>query len=60
ELYDSGTTRHISPYREDFVNFRDVAPKTFQAANQGSFSASGAGDLVIEVPNGTDISELTL
>ena len=60
ELYDSGTTRHISPYREMFEEFTDIPPKTFNAANKQQFDAVGQGEMIIEVPNGLDASKLRL
>ena len=58
ELYDSGTTRHISPYRKMFEEFTDIPPKTFNAANKQQFDAVGQGEMIIEVPNGLDASKL--
>ncbi|KAI0037752.1 hypothetical protein FA95DRAFT_1459436, partial [Auriscalpium vulgare] len=52
ELYDSGTTRHISPYLDDFENYREIPPRRFTAANQQGFAATGVGEMVIDVPNG--------
>jgi len=60
EIFDSGTTRHISPYRDDFVNLSAITPKTLHAANKESFSTVGVGELVIDIPNGVDISQLHL
>jgi hypothetical protein len=60
ELYDSGTTRHISPYRKDFENYTEITPKSFTAANQQKFSAVGTGEMVVDVPNGVDVSSLRL
>lgn len=60
ELYDSGTTRHISPYRDMFNNYVDTPPKSLNAANKRKFVAVGKGDMVIEVPNGVDASRLQL
>ena len=60
EIFNSGTTRHISPYRDDFVTLSAITPKTLRAANKGSFSAVGVGELVIDVPNGVDINQLHL
>ena len=60
DLFDSGTTHHISPYRERFENFAEIPPKPFVTANQQKFSATGVGDMVIEVPNGYDIAQLRL
>ena len=53
ELYNSGCTKHISPYREDLIDFVDILPKSFRAANKQSFSATGAGKLIVDLPNGT-------
>jgi hypothetical protein len=60
EIFDSGTTRHISPYRNDFETLSATAPQTLRAANKGSFSAVGVGELVIDVPNGVEVSQLRL
>ena len=29
EVYDSGCTKHISPYRDDLHNFTEIPPKSF-------------------------------
>ena len=60
ELYDSGCTRHISPYREDFESFSGIPPMSFSTANKQKFNASGKGEMVIDVPNGIEISQLRL
>ena len=60
DLFDSGTTRHISPYHEHFKNYSDIPSKPFVAANRQSFCATGVGDMVIEVPNGYDVAQLRL
>jgi len=60
ELYDSGCTNHISPYRQKFENFAKIPPKVFRAANQQTFSAIGKGDLLVDVPDGDDNSRLRL
>lgn len=31
EVYDSGCTKHISPYRHDLRNFTEIPPKSFRA-----------------------------
>jgi hypothetical protein len=59
-LYDSGTTCHISPYRDQFTVYEDIPPKSLNAANQQKFVAVGKGDIVIELPNGVDTSKVTL
>ena len=60
ELYDSGCTNHISPYRNQFENFRPITPRHFRAANKQTFSTTGRGDLIIDVPNGNGVTELRL
>ena len=60
ELYDSGCTKHISPYRDDLIDFVDIPPKSFRAANKQSFSATGIGKLIVDLPNGTGRSKLEL
>ncbi|KZV80781.1 hypothetical protein EXIGLDRAFT_569675, partial [Exidia glandulosa HHB12029] len=60
ELYDSGTTSHISPYREDFENLEEILPREFRAANSAKFAAKAKGELVINVPNGVSSSALRL
>jgi hypothetical protein len=60
ELYDSGTTRHISPYKHLFNDFTEIQPRSFMAANKQSFSATATGNIIIDVPNGPTPSKLTL
>jgi Pol polyprotein, beta-barrel domain/gag-polypeptide of LTR copia-type len=60
EVYDSGCTRHITPYREAVTDFKAISPKSFQAANKQSFNAVGTGEMVIDVPNGVTTSQLRL
>ena len=60
EIFDSGTCCHISPYRDAFSNISDIPPRSLRAANKQSFSAVGKGDMVIDVPNGSSISQLKL
>src|ERR1700678_1351900 len=52
QLYDSGCTNHISPYRDRFINFKSIVPRKFRAANQQTFSTTGVGDVIVDVPNG--------
>jgi hypothetical protein len=61
ELYDSGATRHISPYCDDFVNYRALElPLFLHAANGQRFPAIGTGTMVVSTPNGDMQSKLTL
>jgi hypothetical protein len=60
ELYDSGSTQHLSPYRDQFTSYHNIPPRPFTATNQQSFDATGTGDMVIEVPDSVDTSKLAL
>src|SRR5271169_5112119 len=60
EVYDSGCTNSISPYRDAFENFKEIPPRPFRAANKQSFSATGIGKMTIDVPNGAEMSKLQL
>jgi hypothetical protein len=60
ELYDSGCTNHISPFRNQFENFQSIVPRHFRAANKETFSTIGKGELVVDVPNGDGVSQLRL
>ncbi|KAG0692189.1 hypothetical protein DFH29DRAFT_882906 [Suillus ampliporus] len=58
ELYDSGSTRHISPYCDQFETLTPIPPKSFAAANKQHFDVMGIGSMIVQVPNGTDVSQL--
>jgi hypothetical protein len=60
ELYDSGSTRHITPFRDKLTNFVKITPKSFNAANKSSFSVIGCGDMVVDVPSGVDSGKIHL
>ena len=52
ELYDSGASRHMSPFRHCFTNYQTIPPRAITAANKRTFYAIGTGDLKVDVPNG--------
>ena len=52
EIYDSGATRHMSPYKERFNNYRSISPRPITAADKRVFYTIGTGNLTIQVPNG--------
>jgi len=60
EIYDSSCFKHLTPYCDALKNFVEIPPKTFQAANKQTMSAVGMGEMIINIPNGTDISQLRL
>ncbi|KAG7439501.1 uncharacterized protein BT62DRAFT_913382, partial [Guyanagaster necrorhizus] len=49
-LYDSGASRHMSPYRYRFLNFVSIQPKHVTAADNGKSSALGRRDMKIATP----------
>jgi hypothetical protein len=51
ELYDSGATRHVSPFKDDFISYSPLNPPTFlNTANQQHFPAVGTRTLATLVP----------
>jgi len=61
ELYDSGATWHISPYKSDFSSYSPLSPPVFlNTANQQRFPTVGTGTLNIQVPNEGTESKLAL
>ncbi|KZV59042.1 hypothetical protein PENSPDRAFT_549791, partial [Peniophora sp. CONT] len=51
-ILDSGATKHLSPHRDEFTTFRTIAPKVFRSASKHSFSATAAGEVTLDVPDG--------
>ncbi|THH02199.1 hypothetical protein EW026_g594 [Hermanssonia centrifuga] len=45
ELYDSGVTQHMSPYRHHFIDFEAIPPKPISAANNCTFHIMGKGNI---------------
>ncbi len=60
ELYYSGCSQYLTPFRDQFEMYQEIPPKTFKAANKQTFSAVGQGDVLVEVPNRDGSSELWL
>jgi len=51
KLYDSGASRHISPYKADFISYTTLSPPLYlNAANQHKFPAIGTGTLIVKTP----------
>lgn len=38
DLYDSGATRHMSPYRDKFVSLTEIPPQTHKCGKSTAFS----------------------
>jgi hypothetical protein len=60
ELYDSSASRHLSPYRHRFTNYRAIPPRAITAPDQRVVYAIGTGDLQINVPNGSATTPILL
>jgi hypothetical protein len=52
ELYDSGASCHMSPFRHQFITYHPIPPHPIMAADKRLFFAKGIGDVRIKVPNG--------
>ena len=59
-LFDSGTSHHMSSYRDHFTNFKSIVPKAITAADKHTFEAIGKGDLTILIPNGSSTTHILL
>jgi Pol polyprotein, beta-barrel domain/GAG-pre-integrase domain len=51
ELYNSGVTRHMFPYKELFINYHSIDPWPITAADKHILYAIGTGNLKIQVLN---------
>jgi hypothetical protein len=60
ELYDSGTSCHMSCYKHKFINFIPIQRKILTAANGGCFEATGKGNMHISMPVGRSIMKILL
>ncbi|CDO78280.1 hypothetical protein BN946_scf184674.g2 [Trametes cinnabarina] len=59
-LFDSGATRHMSSYRDKFINYVEISPRSIQAADDHVFKAVGKGDMYVDLPNGTGSTRVLL
>ncbi|PIL22578.1 transcription factor [Ganoderma sinense ZZ0214-1] len=61
DVFDSGASVHILPYRERFTSFRELQPaRSITAANGEQFLATGEGEVELRVPNGDKTQLLKL
>ena len=60
ELYDSGASRHMSPYWEWFVTYHSIPPCAITTADKRIFYAIETGDLQIEVLNSSSTTAVLL
>jgi len=60
DVYDSGTSSHMSPNRACFISMKEIPPKPIKAADQTLFTATAIGDLHVSIPNGKTSRDITL
>ena len=60
ELFDSGASRHMSSYRNQFIDYKAIVPKSITAADNHTFQAISKGDLMISIPNGKSVTRIRL
>jgi hypothetical protein len=52
-ILDSGASRHFTPDRSKFLNYKElINPKPIRATDGHMFSALGKGDIQVKLPNG--------
>ena len=52
DLYDSGTSRHMSGFFHRLTNYVKIPPIPILTADKRSFQAIGKGDMYVYLPNG--------
>jgi len=60
ELFDSGTSRHMSSYLNLFQDFINITPKPITTADKHTFKATGKGNILITLPNGQSHTRILL
>ncbi len=50
DIYNSGASRHMTPYHHCLFNYTSIEPKSITAADKGKFQAIGKGDMHIYIP----------
>nr|AAZ28936.1 polyprotein [Phanerochaete chrysosporium RP-78] len=60
DIYDSGATHHMTPFRHLLYNYRPIPARTVRAAGKSHFAATGVGDMKLLMPNGNSWMRITL
>src|ERR1700742_1730683 len=60
DLYDSGASRHMTPFRHRLTNYTSIQSKPITAADKRIFHATGKGDMRIDLPNGKTMTKILL
>jgi len=59
-IVDSGATSHFCPDRSKFTSFVQIEPQSVHTADGSSISATGRGDVQIDLPLGNTSTQVTL
>ena len=59
-IADSGASRHFSPDKSKFTNYRPLENRHVTTADGRTFRALGMGDIEIDLPNGASYSTVIL
>ena len=60
ELYDSGASRHMTPFHHPLIKFTLIASHPITAADKRVFHTTGKGDMQVEMPNGNTTTTILL
>jgi Pol polyprotein, beta-barrel domain len=60
DVYDLGTSGHMSPNRHQFTTFKEITQHMVNAADKTTFKAVGIGSMRISIPNGKTTTHITL
>ena len=60
KIYNSGCSKHITPYQDALENFVDIFPRSFHTANKSNIKAVEIGEMIIDIHNSVDILQLKL
>ena len=59
-VYDSGTSSHMSPTRKCFVSLTQIPPQQIKAADQALFTTTVMGELWVSIPSEKGLQNITL
>ena len=60
ELFNSGTSRHMSSYHNQFIDYKAIIPKSITTVDNHTFQAISKGDLMISIPNSKSVTCICL
>jgi hypothetical protein len=53
-IFDSGASAHFCHDQTKFCNYRKIKTEPIMAADGRTFDAIGKGDILVELPNGSE------